>query len=160
MTRTTASTIYHVCPPMAGMILQEGAWTDDDTRKLGGYFAAPLDKDKFVSIGTADMSVTLSGAAGEPIGKLVSEPQGPHVENGRQGTVMLFGTHIMEVEMHTLSDSVALGGSVQFSTSGGVYAEGLWAVDSTASDNMALAAYTTGSAAGTTIPVLFGVVHY
>jgi len=160
MTRTTASTIYHVSPPTVAMILAEGAWTDDDDYKLGGYFATPLDKDVYVSLHTTDMTVTASGASGTPIGKMISEPQGKHSELGRQGTVLLFGTHVLEVEIATNSDSISVGGYVTFGTTGGTFAEGVWTKDASANGTRALAAYTTGSAAGTSIPVLFGAVSF
>lgn len=151
----TASVIYHVSPPTVAMICSEGAWTDDDRYKFGGYFASQLENGQYVKL-AGDMMVSAAGTDETPIGKLISDPQGAHVANGRQATVLLFGTQVLEVEMWTASPSVAVGGSVKFKQAGGVFGEGVW-VSSTANSTRVLKSYTTGSAAGTTIPVLFGV---
>lgn len=158
MTRGTAYTIYHESPPKMAFSLNEGAWTDDDKYKVGGYFATPMDKDTFVILDTAsDATVKIATASTDvPIGKMISEPQGKHTTNGRQGTVLLFGSAVLEVEVYTSSDSIAIGGSVKFQASGGTFAEGVWTLDTASNDTRALAAYTTGSDAGTKIPVLFG----
>lgn len=140
------------------MQLAEGAWTDSDAYKEGGSFALPMLKGTVVSLVTsADMMVTKSGAGVTPIGIVISTPMGTNTTNGRYATVRLFGRQIEEVEIHTSSDAIAPGGSVQFSTSGGSYSCGVWQKD-TANHTIALQSTSaTGSiASGSLIAVLFG----
>lgn len=159
MGRLTGYTFWH-SPCSAAMALNEGTWSDNDKYTVGGYFASEMDKDMFVALDTAgNFRVKKATATADVvIGKLISEPQGEHTTYGRQGTVLLFGDYIMEVEIHTASDTIAVGGSVQFSASGGKYGEGVWIKDATANGTLALASSSaTGSiATGSVIPVMFG----
>jgi hypothetical protein len=142
------------------MQLAEGAWTDSDLYKEGGYFAAPLKNGNPVKM-SSDYRVTLSGTGDTPIGYVKSILGGENKTNGRWGTIKLFGLFVNTVEMATASDAVAVGGSVQFSTSGGTYGEGTWVKD-TANDTIALnSTSASGSiAAGERIHVLFGAVKF
>lgn len=159
MATKTAYTIYHESPPKVAMFLNEGAWTDDDDYKLGGYFASPLDKDTIVTLDTsADFTVKKATLSTDtPIGKLISEPQGEHTSGARVGTVLLFGDCVLECEIHTASDQITVGGYVQFTKSGGYFDGGTWQKD-TSNDTVALASTSaSGSiATGSVIPVLFG----
>lgn len=141
------------------MQLAEGAWTDNDAYKEGGSFAAPILKGCVVKlVTTADLMVTKSGAGETPIGIVVSAPMGTNTTNGRYATIRLFGRNIEEVELHTASDAIAVGGYVQFSTSGGKYSNGVWQKDGTANHTIALqSSSASGSiASGSLIAVLFG----
>lgn len=163
MARAKAWSIYHEAPPKMAFNLAEGAWTDNDKYKDGGYFAAPLDKDCWVDLVTASEAlVTKSGLNGTPIGKLITEPMGPHVANGRKGTILLLGAAVMEVEIATQSDVIPAGASVKFSTSGGKWGEGLWTVDSSPNGTIALASTPASGSmvSGSRLPVLFGATLY
>jgi hypothetical protein len=142
--------------------LDEGAWTDDDTRKEGGYFAAELKPGYFVSLGAVAFHATLSGAGVTPVGKLISVTGGKNETGGRIGTVELFGKRIERLEIHTASDAITIGGYVQYSTSGGSYSCGLWQKDGTANDTLALeSSSASGSIAlGERIYVLMGVTRF
>jgi len=155
--RKSASTIYQTAPPRMAFILEEGAWTDSDLYKAGGYFAAPMDRGMFVQLGTINGSVTKSTTASSPvIGQLISEPMsGVHSENGRHGTVELFGSHVLELEIKTTSDTIAMGGYVIYAGAGGYFGDGIWTKGTTSNGTCALNAYTTGSGTASTIPVLF-----
>lgn len=174
MARGTAYTYWH-SPCRAAMALVEGAWTDDADYTKGGYFASELDADVFVAIDTTgDFRVKKATASTDVvIGKMISEPQGEHVENARFGNVLLFGDYILEVEIDTASDAIAPGDSVVFSKLGGSYSEGVWkksqgttisltgSADSTQSvGNGTLALASTSASASiataTVIPVMFG----
>jgi len=158
MGRLTGYTFWHA-PCAAAMALEEGAWTDNDKYKDGGYFASPMDKDMFVALTTRSFTVKKATASTDVIvGKLISEPQGEHTTYGRQGTILLLGDYVLELEVHTASDTLAVGGYVQLSASGGKYGEGLWFKDTTSNGTLVLASSTaSGSiASGSVIPVLVG----
>lgn len=161
MARVKAWAIYHEAPPKMAFTLAEGTWSDNDKYKDGGYFSAPLTKDCYVSLvtGTAYEAVVSKSASGStPIGKLITEPMGKHETNGRQGTVLLFGTAVMEIEIATQSDLIVAGNSVKYWTYGGMWAEGLWTLD-TVSNGTVLLATTPASGSmvsGTMFPCLFG----
>ena len=147
------------------MKLYEGAWTDSNLYKLGGYFASPMDADTWVCLYTGSSWTVRKATASSDIviGKLESEPQGDHVASSRDGTILLLGQWVGEVELHTSSDVVAIGEYVKFSTSGGKFGEGLFIKDDTAASGsssgfLALASSSaSGSvASGSLIPVLFG----
>lgn len=143
----------------ATMRLAEGAWTDNDAYKEGGSFAAPLKvghKVKLVT--TVDYCVTLSGAGDTPIGEVMAVSGGKNETNGRWGTIKLYGDFIEECELATASDAIAIGGYVQYSTSGGTYDKGRWTKDGSANDTRVLnSSSASGSiAAGDRIHVLFG----
>ena len=79
MARETEWTIYHEAPPKMAFSLNEGAWTDDDKYKDGGYFASPLDKDCYVVLDTSSNALVRKATTSEsPIGKLITEPMGRH----------------------------------------------------------------------------------
>jgi hypothetical protein len=163
MARTTAYT-YFDSPCRATMKLVEGAWTDDDTKKAGGYFASPLNKDMFVKLhATLDWTVQKATASTDIIlGKLISDPEGEHVANSRLGTIQLNGNYIMEVEMATTSAVLSAGDSVILTASGGGLGEGLWVVNAPAgtktfNGTIALVSMATASyGSGITVPILFG----
>jgi len=154
----TDSYVYWHAPVRAAMLCAEGAWTDDDKAKLGGAFATPLEKDEWISLVTTSDFLVKAATIDDPIiGKIISKPQGPHVENARNATVLLLGDFVEEIEIHTASaGGVKTGESVQFSVSGGKYGEGVWAEDSTSNGSIALASCSATPSSGTVIPVLFG----
>lgn len=156
MARARSYTYWHA-PLRASMILQEGAWTDDDDYKLGGYYASQMQKDQFVRL-SGDWTVARMLSASENvIGKLISDPiGGDHSTNGRYGTILLFGTTIEEVEIKSGSDTIAIGASVMPATGTGSEDKGYFTLDTVSNGTCALVAYATASAVGTKIPVLFG----
>ena len=166
----TATYTYFDSPCRASMALVEGAWTDDDKYKVGGYFASPLDKDTFVALSkTVDWAVVKASASTDiVIGKLVTDPEGEHVANSRHGTIQLFGDYIMEVELSTASQAlgaITAGDSLVLTASGGKYGEGLWVKNKplgTASFNgtiCMISLATASMATGTLVPVLVGMSH-
>lgn len=161
VSRMTAFTFWHESPPRAAMACVEGAWTDDDKYKLGGYFASELKQNMEVFLDTSgDFRVKKCTASTDvPIGRLISEPQGPHVENSRYATVLLYGATILEVECATNS-AINVGAPVTFTLSSGTNDCGKWTSDSAANGTLALAAYATASGAGYFIPVLFGKISF
>lgn len=108
------------------MALAEGAWTDDDKAILGGAFASEIEKDCYVALDTGgDFRVKKASASTDVVvGKMYSKPQGEHTENGRYGTVLLFGDFIQEVELATNSDTIAVGDGVELTGVGGKFGEG------------------------------------
>ena len=178
MGRLTGYAILHESPPRANLFLAEGAWTDDDKAKLGGAFASPLDAHMTVALDTTGnfRAKKATASTDKLIGHLISEPQGEHVQNSRVGAVLLFGDFVMECELNTASDTVAVGDCVELFGSGGKFGEGTWkkfvatttlvvsgSETATASvtrfnGTVALASSSaTGSIdSGSVIPVLFG----
>lgn len=141
----------------------EGAWTDNDKYKEGGYFASEVVIGSFVSlVSTAPWHVTLSGAGTTPVGKVIAITGGKNETNGRIATVELFGKRVERLEIHTASDAITIGGYVQYSTSGGSYSCGLWQKDGTANDTLALeSSSASGSIAlGERIYVLMGAERF
>lgn len=135
--------------------LEEGAWTDSDLYKEGGYFASPLSKGDYVEVSnTTDWRVKALATASSMFGILKSEPQGPHVANQRHATVDMFGGEVREVYIVTNSGTIARGASI---TPSGT--SGLFILDGSANGTFLLNEYLTGTgttAAGTMVPVLFG----
>lgn len=146
-------------PSKATMRCVEGAWTDDDDYKLGGYFASPLNNGDWVALDTySAMTVHKATATTDVvIGQLMSEPQGEHTEYGRYATVRLLGVTVKEVEIDpAMTQTISIGGSVVLTASGGYFGEGLWTRDATANGTLALGAAGPTCSTGTVIPVLFG----
>jgi hypothetical protein len=142
----------------ATFALAEGAWTDSDKHKEGGYFATPLTIGQEVELGSTEFLVqTCATTTDIPVGYLKSITGGKNAENGRYGTVKLYCDFIKEVEIQTASDAISVGESVEYFSAGGVYGKGLWQISS-ANDTKALqATAASGSiAAGTRIYVAFG----
>jgi len=141
------------------MAVDEGAWTADSTRTLGGYFATPAQEGMFVSLVSTKSFAVAKCTSGNPIGKLVGGPIGAVSlgQFGRQWTVQLFGDYVSEVELDTASDAIAIGGSLQFSKNGGKEGNGVFKNDTANSIISLEASAATGSiASGSKLYVLFG----
>ena len=161
MATRSSSYIYTHAPCMASMKLDEGAWTDNDDYKLGGYFANPLTKGQWVAL-SGDWTVNRMTASNSlAVGYLASEPiSGAHTSGGRYGNIMLLGDFVKEVEILSGSGNISLGGSIKPADGTGSLNEGVWTVDTVSNGTFALASYSSGSTQGTTIPVLFGYTTF
>ena len=167
MVSRIASYEYWDGPAKATMKCIEGAWTDDDTKLLGGAFASPVHNGDWVASDTTSaMTIHKATASSDKIiGQAVSEPQGPHVANSRYATVLLLGTFVKEVEIDpAMASTISIGDTVYLSASGGYFGEGLWSkATSAATGTVTLSngTFALGPAGptcttGTVIPVLFG----
>jgi hypothetical protein len=161
VSRGTAYDYWH-SPCRAAMKVDEGTWSAQIEHMMGGYMSAPVHKDTWVALKTtSDWTVIKASASTDKvIGQLVSEPQGEQIAVTRYATVLLLGQFIKEVEIHTSSDSMVVGSSVMTGGTTGYFNEGVWTKDTTSNGSVILVAYTTGSAYGTTIPVLFGYAPF
>lgn len=157
VSRGTAYDYWH-SPCRAAMKVDEGAFTTMTDHYYGGYFANQVNNGTWVALKTtSDWTVMKASASTDMvIGQLVSQPQGEQIASTRHATVLLLGEYVKELEIHTTSDSIVVGGSVMMGGKDGYFAEGVWTKDTASNGTVALCAYTTGSAYGTTIPVLFG----
>lgn len=145
------------------MRVAEGAWTDSDKYKEGGYFAVPVTNGMTVALeGNVDYLVTRSVSGSTPIGTIEAIQGGANSTNGRWATVRLFGGFIREVEVDTASDKLTIGCSVQFAATGGQYANGLWKIDTGSNDTIVLnTTSASGSiAVGERVHVLFGAHRF
>jgi hypothetical protein len=170
MVTRTAAYEYWDGPAKASFACVEGAWTDNDKYKLGGYFASELHNGDWVALSTVSTMACMKASASTDvvIGQLVSEPLGPHVANSRHATVQLLGDFVKEVEIDPAStETISYGGSVKLTASGGYFGEGLWnrftplvvtgsAVVTMGNGTLALGTAGPTCSTGTVIPVLFG----
>lgn len=141
----------------------EGAFTASDDSIDGGSFATPLKPGMWVSLVSAKTMCVKKCEAGEaPIGVVAGKPKGgDRTRYSRDVAVDLIGCRVLEVEIVKTSDNVTVGASVAFSAKDGVYGLGMWAVDSTANNAIALAPLTVDATnGGQLIPVLFGHFVY
>lgn len=92
------------------MPVEEGAWTDNDDYKEGGYFATPLKEGDYVILdGTVDFRVQKAASTETPIGVVVGAPMGKNVANGRSATIELFCYRVMKVKLSATSQPASIG---------------------------------------------------
>lgn len=144
---------YEIHGNKTAMNLFEGAWTDDDEYKAGGYFASPLSVGDYVElVTTASMAVKAAASASNPIGKVFGTANGENKEEGRWATIELYCDYVKICVVDVSSDAIAPGDSVEYFTAGTVIKA------ASANDTCALSktAASGSIAAGDEVVVAFG----
>lgn len=120
--------------------VEEGAWTDNDDYKEGGYFATPFAVGDLVVLdGTVDFRVQKAATTEDPIGIVVGAPMGKNATNGRSAAIELFCHRVMKVKLSATSQPASIGEHVCYDVSNE------WCQTATANSTIALQAIAAGA---------------